>query len=83
MTTVGEIIRAAVPDANEEMCDWILWSRTPYPCGNVTAQSLYRAANRVRRCREHNRKLCEMCDRAITWNAHICSRCEAALARKE
>jgi hypothetical protein len=43
--TPAQIIRAAIPEADEVLCDHILWGRTPFPMGAITAQSLFKAAN--------------------------------------
>lgn len=62
-----EIVRNAIPNASDELCDFILWERTPFPVGHVTARSLYAAANRFHRAYEHGKKLCMFCDKlAVT-----------------
>lgn len=79
--TFEQVIQAAIPNASPELCDFVLWERTPYPMGKVTARSLYRAASRLRRAQEHGILLCEMCD----WPGKergfviICERCAEAL----
>ena len=47
--TFEDVIKAAIPGADEFVCDHVLWGRTPFPMGKVTARSLYRAASRLRR----------------------------------
>lgn len=78
--TPQQIVRAAIPGATDEQCDYVLWSRTPFPIGRISAQSLYKAASRVRRAYEHNRVLCECCDNEITHGEYLCSRCSGALS---
>lgn len=75
-----EIVRGAIPGATAEMADSILWSRTCFPMGEVTARDLYRAASRCRRAHEHGLVMCEMCDR-LAMNDTLCSDCDAALRR--
>jgi hypothetical protein len=78
--TAAEIIRAAIPNAPEELCEHILWARTPFPCGRVSAQELYHAASTYRRASEHGIELCDFCDRAIVPpNRFLCERCGDAL----
>jgi len=42
--THAEIIRKAIPNADDELCEFILWGRTPFPAGSITARDLYQAA---------------------------------------
>jgi RNase P subunit RPR2 len=78
--TYAEVIRGAIPLAPDELCEHILWSRTPYPMGRVTAQDLYRAASTFRRAADHNIELCDFCDQAVVpSNRFICERCDKAL----
>ena len=79
MTTVAEVVRAALPDANEELCDFILWCRTPFPAGAISAKSLYQAARRWGRAQDHNLRLCEMCDRLAEPGKDLCQNCDVAL----
>ena len=79
--TPAQIIRAAIPAADEGLVDHIMWARTPFPCGRVTAQSIYRAASRWRRAGERGVELCEMCDRLAASGSYTCAVCTAALSR--
>lgn len=79
MTTDLEICRAAKPGADEGWCDHILWGRTPFPLGRVTAQDLYRAASRQARAERNGRVLCDFCDAIAAPGAYTCSACDAAL----
>jgi hypothetical protein len=49
MTKIADVIKAAIPDADQSLCEHILWGRTPYPMGRVSARSLYQAASGFRR----------------------------------
>lgn len=75
------IIRNAIPGADAEMIDYIMWERTPYP-GRVTPKSIYKAADRVRRAAVNNIRLCEHCDNMLqSDDKYACKRCERALRR--
>jgi hypothetical protein len=74
--TFAEVIKGAIPGADTDLCEFILWNRTPYPMGRVTARSLYQAASRWRRACAGDRKLCELCDNLAVSNRWLCARCE-------
>ena len=76
---VSQIIRAAIPEASDELCEHILWSRTPFPVGAVNAKSLYCAASRLDRAHKHGLVLCEFCDNVRT-HKWTCDRCEEYLS---
>lgn len=76
---INEIIRAAIPDAGEATCDYILWSRTPFPMGKITAKSVYRAAARIRRCGAKGITLCDYCDNIAEKGKWACAKCHEAL----
>lgn len=60
--TYAEVILAGYPQADDAMIEHILWERTPYPMGKVTARSLYQAASRIRRATNNGVQLCDFCD---------------------
>ena len=76
---INEIIRAAIPDASEATCDYILWGRTPFPMGKITAKSVYRAAARIRRCGAHGITLCAYCDNIAEKGKCECAKCDEVL----
>ena len=78
--TPQQIVRVAMPGASDGLCEYVLWERTPFPFGRVTAHSIYRAASRVKRAHEHKRTLCDFCDNEVTDGAHLCHRCKTALS---
>lgn len=78
--TGDEIVRAAIPDASESLCSHILWGRTPFPMGRVTARDLYRAASAFRRAKEHGFQLCDHCHNPAEPGKFECRRCRAALS---
>ena len=73
------IVRAAIPGADVTLTQFILWERTPFPCGRVTARDLYRAASRLQRAKAAGRYLCDFCDRVVERNRDLCQRCAKAL----
>ena len=76
---ISDVIRAAIPGADSETCEFILWEMTPYPCGTITAQSLYRAASRFQRAKNNKRRLCELCSNLAEEGKWNCTRCQQAL----
>lgn len=78
--TPAQIIRAAIPDADDATCEAILWGRTPFPMGAITARSLYKAASGSVRAGRNGRQLCDWCNR-IAVNRWTCERCDAALSQ--
>ncbi len=60
--TIQEIVRAAYPAATDSECQHILFGRTSYPFGIVTARELYKAASRYARAKGSKIKLCDFCN---------------------
>lgn len=83
MTTALAIVRAAIPDATPRIAQSILWERTCFPCGRVTARELYRAASRERRSFANGITLCDFCDRKAEPDRFTCRRCDRVFTRKE
>ena len=81
MTTVLDIVRAVKPDATEDFANHILWGRTPYPCGKVTARLIYKAASGFTRALANNLRLCDLCDEPASNDSFTCLRCDSALSR--
>ncbi len=78
---IKDIIKAAIPDASDSICEHILWGRTCYPVGKVTAKDLYRAADRFKRATAHSIRLCDFCDNRAVQGS-LCGRCNEALNEK-
>lgn len=72
------VIRAAIPNASEELCEHIVWGRTPFPFAKVPAQALYKAASRYARAKQNNVSLCDWCDNKATIR-DLCANCAKAL----
>jgi len=81
MTPV-DCIRAAIPDADDVLCDHIAWGRTPFPVGMPTARDFYKAASRWKRAQEHGIQLCDFCDN-IAVDGFYCQACIDALGEKK
>jgi hypothetical protein len=79
MHSALDIVRAAIPKADMDLTRLILWERTSFPCGRVTARELYRAASRFDRAARHGRVLCDFCDRIPMDGKRLCARCDQAL----
>ena len=77
--TITEIIRNAIPNANEELCEYIIWGRTPYPCGALGVKELYQAARRFKRATDNGIRLCDFCDRIAMPKKSVCKKCDFAL----
>jgi len=78
--TTHDIIRAAIPNADDETCSFILWERTPYPFMRITAKTLYAAARRFQRAVNGGLRLCDFCDRMAENNKSVCAKCHKALS---
>lgn len=78
---ISEIIRAAIPGAMDEVCEYVLWERTAYPFAKLTARDIYRAASRWKRARDAGNCLCEYCDRLASRGSRLCPSCANMLAR--
>lgn len=77
---IVDIIRNAIPNADDMLCEHILFSMTPYPIGRVTAQELYKASCRYIRAHNNNIELCLWCKNKATING-MCIRCNTALSQ--
>ena len=81
MTTFATVIQAAIPGADEALCDHVLCGRTPFPAGPVSAQMLYKAASTFGRAIKNNIRLCDWCDNPVQSGKDTCSRCADIFAR--
>lgn len=79
---IFDVIRNAIPEADDGLCDHILWDRTPFPCGPITPRSLYSAAHRWRRAAIKGKDLCEFCDKLATESDSLCNTCRYVLYRQ-
>lgn len=75
---ISDVIKAAIPGADESLCEYVLWERTHYPFAPLTAREIYRAANRFKRAADANKRLCDLCDRLAT-EGYLCDQCRSAL----
>jgi hypothetical protein len=72
--TAADCIRAAIPGADDALCEHIVWGRTPFPFTKLSVRDLYRAASRFKRAQDHGLRLCDWCDNiaADGWNCQAC-----------
>ncbi len=75
------VIRAAIPAASDDLCEFILWERTPFPVGRLDAKSLFKAASRMKRAAANKVMLCDMCNNKVTPPESSCPRCKDVLQR--
>jgi len=75
-----EIIKAAIPNADDELCEYIMWTRTSYPFDTITPKVLFSAARRFKRASDNKIKLCELCDRIADFDNCVCAKCHTALS---
>lgn len=78
--TPAQIIKAAIPNADESLIEHILWGRTPFPMGKVTERSLYKAASGYRRACANHIRLCDFCEHPAMPDKWACERCDKALS---
>lgn len=76
-----QIIKAAIPSATDELINYIVWGRTPFPFGPVSAKHLYKAASGYQRAMANNISLCELCDNKVPTGEYTCDRCESVLEK--
>jgi len=74
-----QIVRAAIPNASAELIEHIIWGRTPFPVGAITARSLYKAASSFKRASDKGIALCDFCDNKANPNGYLCDSCQESL----
>ncbi len=80
--TPYEVVRKAIPDADDDLCSFIVWGRTGFPAFWKTdnpACEIFEAARRWLRATTNGRQLCEFCDRQITDGKDLCPSCAGIL----
>ena len=82
-TTVQDVVSAAIPGADASLAQFVLWSRTPFPVGQVSARDIFKAAYRWKRAIVRGRRLCDWCDRITGAEELLCAHCAAALSREK
>ena len=79
MTQCITIIRAAIPNCSDAQADYVLWSRTPFPIGRVSARSLYKAASGLYRASKRGISLCDFCHKPAI-NNDLCADCHSSFS---
>ena len=77
---IQQIIKAAIPDADETVCDLILWERLPYPFAKLTAKDIYKAAHRFKRVAAKGGRLCDFCEKLVERDNRTCDICKNSLS---
>ena len=72
---ISQIIKAAVPGASDSFCEYILWSRTPFPFITVSAKDIYKAAMGANRAIKNNIRLCDFCKNKAVDKGYTCQKC--------
>ena len=82
--TPHDIVRAAIPSADEDLCAHIILGRTGFPSFWKTdnpAREIYQAARRFSRAEANGRQLCDHCDNEVVGEIYVCLPCGIALGR--
>ena len=80
-----EVIRNAIPDAPDGVCEHILWGRTGFPGFWHTdnpAKEIYRAAHGYQRACTNGIDLCDHCHNPVMAGKYTCKKCFEALRPK-
>jgi hypothetical protein len=77
--TPRDIVRGAIPDADDETIEYVIWGRTPFPF-RVDPREIYKAAAGYRRACKRGLTLCDFCSRPVDGEQWACERCEHAFA---
>lgn len=77
--TFAELVKKAIPGANEAVVDYVLWNRTAFPFDG-SPKAIFKAADGYRRACLNGIQLCELCDRPAVdgWNCEACNKALAA-----
>jgi len=76
--TPRDIVRGAIPNADDATVEYVIWGRTPFPF-RVDVREIYRAASGYRRASARGAALCDHCHRIVPPNVWACEKCESAL----
>lgn len=76
-----DAVRAGWPGADDSICEFVIWGRTPFPFASVTHRDLFKAASRFRRALQRDEPLCELCDRHAMPGSDLCMRCTLTMQR--
>jgi len=72
--TFADFIRAAIPDATDDLVEHIVWGRTPFPFTKLAARDFYRAASGFKRAEAKGIRLCDHC-KNIAVDGWCCQKC--------
>lgn len=79
--TPHDVVRKAIPDASDSLCEYIVWGRTPFPFIGPPeiVKLIYRAARRYLRAEANNIVLCELCSNKAFDGEDLCFNCDQVL----
>lgn len=77
--TPADCIRAAIPDATDELVDYIVWGRSPFPFKRLGARDFYKAASGFKRASDRGIRLCDHCNNIAINEEWCCQKCADAL----
>lgn len=80
-STPSDIIRAAIPGASDDVCQHVLWGRTPFPFKKLTARDIYKAASGYIRSARRGTYLCDHCHRIADYDIYECVGCHDGRTR--
>lgn len=76
--TFLDLAKAVLPGATDDIADYALWNRTPFPF-DKNPRVLFKCLDGWRRACANGRQLCDFCHRTAV-DGWTCERCSAALA---
>lgn len=77
--TPADVVRAAIPGADDSTVEHVIWGRTSFPFKPMTPRTLYKAARSWRRACENNIQFCDHCHRVAEPGLYECTGCREAL----
>ena len=80
---ISDIIKAAIPSADESICEHILWGRTPFPMRGISAKELFKSASGFNRANKKGNRLCDWCHCLAVEGKSECQSCYDALNNKD
>lgn len=83
--TPREIVRKAIPDADDDLCEHIIWARTGFPAFWKTdnpEREIFEAARRFSRAVANGRQLCDFCDNQVADGETLCPSCTGMMKER-
>lgn len=77
--TFTELVSKALPGADAEHVEYVLWNRTPFPF-ETSPRLIFKWASGYRRACANKIELCELCSRPSLPDKWTCQACDNALS---